>query len=391
MGVSNRSVSDRVVILKIIGDFLLVLLAIVFFIFFVPKLVVFFMPIVLGYVISLVANPIVRFLEERIKIMRKHGSAIVIVCVIAIVSLVVYGAIYMLINQVNNIISELPVFMIKVEQKLDEIITRMDEMIASMPSGIKGYMISIKEGLTSDNSLLNMDGSFKMAKTTIISVTNMFLYMIFTIMSAYYFTAERDSILCRIRLCMPGYMMSNIRMVMHNFKKILGDYLKVQVKIMIILIIVLYLGLSIFGIKYSLLYAIVIGVLDLLPLLGIGAILIPWALGAFILNEVLLGIELLILYLICVTIREVAEPKMFGKSIGLSSYTTFFLLYIGLKLGGVIGVIFAIPIGMIVINLYKAGAFKVLIEDVKYLYYVVGKRRREIEKHIIKENIRDIK
>jgi predicted PurR-regulated permease PerM len=77
---------------------------------------------------------------------------------------------------------------------------------------------------------------------------------------------------------------------------------------------------------------------------------------------------------------------MFGKSIGLSSYATFFLLYIGLKLGGVIGAILVIPLGMIVINLYKIGAFKVLIEDIKYLYYEVGRRRREIDEYIINKN-----
>jgi sporulation integral membrane protein YtvI len=292
----------------------------------------------------------------------------------------------MLVNQVNNLINDLPSFMGRIEGKISDIMMRLENLIDKMPRGIKKYMLSIKDDVNFDNSLLSGGGSFKIAKTTIISVTNMFLYMIFTIMSAYYFTADRDSILCRIRLCMPGYMMTNIRGVMQNFKQILGGYLIVQVKLMFILITVLYLGLSIFRIKYAFICAVVIGVLDLLPLLGIGVVLIPWALGAFILNEVVLGIELIVLYLICVTIREIAEPKMFGKSIGLSSYATFFLLYIGLKLGGVIGAILVIPLGMIVINLYKIGAFKVLIEDIKYLYYEVGRRRREIDEYIINKN-----
>ena len=149
---------------------------------------------------------------------------------------------------------------------------------------------------------------------------------------------------------------------------------------------VLYLAFNVFGIKYPFMCAIVIGVLDLLPFLGTGCVLIPWSLGAFLLNEIVLGIELLVLYIICMTIREVAEPKMFGKSIGLSAFATFFLLYIGLKLGGLIGVILAIPIGMIVINLYKAGAFDVLKEDIKYLYYELGKSREEIKDEIKKIN-----
>lgn len=370
---------------KIVADYILLALFIYFIVFLLPKAIVFFMPIVIGYVISLLANPIVRFLEEKVKLVRKHGSALVIVFVIAVVSLIIYGIGYLLISQINNIITDLPQLFGMIERRVNEIGHKLSGIFNSMPYSVRNYIFAVGENVGGNNILGNI-ASFGAAKTTIVNVTNMLLYFIFTIMSAYYFTAERDKIMCRVRLLLPGHMMFTFKKVMQNFYSIIGDYIKVQLKIMIILIGILYIGLKVFNIKYAFILAFVIGVLDILPLLGVGCVLIPWAIGALILNEIVLGVELIILYIICVSIREIAEPKMFSKRIGISAFATFFLLYIGLKLGGLIGVIISIPVGIISINLYKAGAFDMLIENTKYIYNEIGRARRKIDDFVVKEN-----
>ena len=369
------------VILKIIFDYVLLVLALLFTIFFVPKLIIFFMPIIIGYIISLFANPIVRFLEEKIKMVRKHGSALVICLVIGIIAVALYGLIYLIINQIINIIQELPDILYKLERRISLITRRYDGIYRSMPRWLRNNI----DSLISNISLSSYKGefsSFKVAKSTVSGLTSALIYVIFTVMAAYYFTSERDKVICRFRLCMPGYIMCEIRKVINNFKSILGDYIKVQLKIMLMLIVVLYLGLSLFGIRYSLLLAIVIGFLDLMPLLGIGTVLIPWCIGALLLDEMLLALELLILYVICVVIREVAEPKMFGKRIGIGTFATFFLLYIGLRVAGLIGLVLAMPLGIIIINLYKAGAFSKIFANTKYLYNEICIFRKEVDDYI---------
>ena len=78
--------------LKIFANLLVGVLTIVVFLYFAPKLVVFFMPFVVGYLISWIANPVVRFFEKRLKIVRKHGSMIIIIGVLALVILLFYLA-----------------------------------------------------------------------------------------------------------------------------------------------------------------------------------------------------------------------------------------------------------------------------------------------------------
>ena len=65
--------------------------------------------------------------------------------------------------------------------------------------------------------------------------------------------------------------------------------------------------------------------------------------------------------------RQLIQPKLVGDSMGMKPLVTLFLLYVGYKAGGVFGMIFAVPAGLIVINLYKAGAFDYILDDVKIL------------------------
>lgn len=378
-------------VLKIVMDFSILLLTVFVLVFFVPKIIIFFLPVIIGYIIACFANPIVRFLEEKTKIVRKHGSAIVIFLVIAILVLALYGLGYMIVSQVFNLIDELPRLYKQLEFSLDKIGNKYSSIYDGMPKVIQDYLDSLRNRITmqKENSSLFKGGSFNFAKATINGFTSGVISIIFAIMSAYFFTAKRDKLLCKMRLIMSGNMMQEVRNVMTNFKNIIGDYFKVQIKIMIILASVLYIGFLIFNIKYPLILAVLIGLLDFLPLLGIGAILIPWAGFVLLLGNYILAIELLALYVICLVIREVLEPKMFGKSIGLNTYETFFLLYVGFKLGGFVGLVFSIPLGIIGVNLFKAGILDSLVEDCKYIYINVDKFRREGKNSIRKEiNVR---
>ena len=374
-------------VVKIIIDFSLLLILSLFVIYAIPKLFIFFLPIIIGYIISLFANPIVRYLEEKIRLVRKHGSVIVIFLVIVILVLAIYGLFYVLIWQINNIVNELPDLYNRFQINLNKIEQRYYFYYNNMPKFIRKYIEELLNGIKNNiysNNYFNKRSSLKVAKATIKSLTAGIIYIIFSIMSAYFFTAEKDKIICKMRLVIPGRIFQEIREVLKNFTSMIGEYIKVQVKIMFILTSVLFIGFVLLKIKYALILSIVIGVLDFLPILGIGTILLPWVISCILLSNYKIAIGLLMLYFICVIIREVAEPKMYGKTLGLSTFSTFFILYIGYKIEGVIGMILAIPISVIFINLYKAGAFNDIIEDCKYMYIIVDKYISEA-----KDNIRE--
>ena len=379
--------TSRARALKIVMDFSFLILSVLFIIFVVPKIILFFLPVLIGYIISCFANPIVRFLEEKVKIVRKHGSALVIFLVVIAMVFVLCGIVYVFVSQAINLIEELPKLYERLELSLDKIGKKYSNIYNGMPSGIQDYLDSLRNRISNSgtNNSMYKGSSFGIAKATIKGFTTGIISIIFAIMSAYFFTVQREKIICRMRLVMSGKMMGEVRNVVAKFKSIIGDYFKVQIKIMLILIVVLYIGFIIFDIKYALVIAVLTSLLDFLPLFGIGAVLLPWAILALLLGEYVLTVGLIVLYVICLAIREVAEPKMMGKSIGLNTYETFFLLFIGFKIGGLVGLLFSIPLGVLGINLYKAGVLDSIVGDCKYIAISVDKFSREGKNSINKE------
>ncbi len=121
------------------------------------------------------------------------------------------------------------------------------------------------------------------------------------------------------------------------------------------------------GIHYSILLALGIAFLDFLPFFGTGTALIPWGIYKFLVGDYRTLVALAILYGVTQLVRQLIQPKLVGDSMGLNPLYTLFLLYLGYRLGSVLGMIFAVPLGLIVINLYKAGAFDYILDDVKIL------------------------
>ena len=97
--------------------------------------------------------------------------------------------------------------------------------------------------------------------------------------------------------------------------------------------------------------------MDALPFLGVGTALVPWAIYDFIAGEMNQGIGLLVIYGVCLLTRQILQPRIVGKTVGLGSLTTLVLMYVGMKIAGIIGFIVAVVLGIIVKRLYELGMF----------------------------------
>ena len=126
-------------------------------------------------------------------------------------------------------------------------------------------------------------------------------------------------------------------------------------KIMLLTFFELTIGLHILGIENALVIAFLIAIFDVLPVLGTGGIMLPWILISFLNNQVKTGVGLLILYLVITVIRNIIEPKIVGKQIGLHPLLMLMCMYLGARLFGFLG-IFILPILILIVqNLNDTG------------------------------------
>lgn len=330
----------------------------------------FFMPFVIGWFIAYLAHPLVGWLENRVKIKKKFGSALIIILVIAIVAGLGYLGIVKLIREVQMALNNAPHLYRDLESGLKEIGGRFQGFYNMLPDNIQDGWNSLVQNMDEKvggliaglgNPAVEMTGNVvKRIPSALVSV-------IVALVSAYFFTAQREEVIQWSKKVAPKAIEARMTMVIYNLKYAVGGYFKAQFKIMVIVGLILLCGFLILGVDYAFLLAMLIAFLDFLPFFGTGTALIPWAVYKFFVTDIKTAVGLLVIYGITQLVRQVIQPKLVGDSIGLSPLVTLVLLYVGYRIGSIFGMILAVPVGMIVFNLYKAGAFDYILDDVRIL------------------------
>ncbi|MDD7147475.1 MAG: sporulation integral membrane protein YtvI [Lachnospiraceae bacterium] len=346
--------------LKVFMNLLLAVVIILLCVFAVPKVLVFFMPFVIGWIIACVANPLVRFFEDKFMIRRKAGSAVVIIAVIALVILAAYLAVSKLISESIGFLNMLPDLWNTMESDFREIGKNLDVMYSRLPQNMQ---MSIEDlGQQMDEYVADLVK--RLGTPTVNAVGNFaknipgfVINVIMCLLSSYFFVAEKDYVAQVWNRYMPGTVKHKAAIIMDSLKTAVGGYFKAQFKIECLIFVFLLTGFLILKIPYALLIAFLIAVLDFLPFFGAGAVMVPWAVFKFLSADYKMAIWLLIIWGVGQLVRQIIQPKLVGDSVGVAPLPTLFLLFIGYKCAGVIGIILAVPIGIVLINLNQAGVF----------------------------------
>lgn len=365
--------------LKVLLNLAIALTVLLLFIFLVPKLLVFFMPFVIGYVIALIASPMVRFFEEKLKIRRKAGTAVVIIFVIGIVVLGGYLIGAKLLEELTGLIRSLPEMWSNMEADIQEIGDNLSVLITKFPADVQDGMKEITSafsgyvgGIISKISTPTIAavGNFAMQLPSIV------ISMIMALLSAYFFVAEKHTLTELVEKYLPKSVNKRYQMMKRSLTRAVGGYLKAQVRIEVWMYLLLVIGLVILQVDYALLIAIGIAFLDFLPFFGTGTVLVPWSIVKLLSADYKMAVGLMIMWGVGQLARQLIQPKIVGDSIGVPPLPTLFLLFIGYKLGGVLGMILAVPIGIILYTMYQEGTFDTSVNSLKILAAGVNNFRK---------------
>lgn len=365
--------------LKVLMNLGIAVITALLLIVLVPKVLVFFMPFVVGWIIAMIANPIVRFFEEKLKIKRKAGTAFVIISVIALVILAGYIIGAKITEETIGLVNALPEMWEDIEndfkansKNLDIFYSRLPEEIRTAIENISEEMDGYVGNLVSQAGTPTIEALGNFARhlpTAIIGV-------IMCLLSAYFFVAEREFLSAQMRKHMPEAVRYRYYMMSRSFKRAVGGYFKAQFKIEIWMYMLLVIGLWILKVDYVLLIALGIALLDFFPIFGTGTVLIPWAVIKMLGADYKMAVGLLIIWCVGQLARQIIQPKIVGDSIGIAPLPTLFLLFIGYKVGGVLGMIIAVPVGIILINMYEEGVFDTTLNSLKILMASINNFRR---------------
>ena len=335
-----------------------------------PRVLGFFIPFVIGWMIALIANPLVRFLEKRLKIVRKHGSMLIIAGVLALIISLLYFVLGKAYVEIREFIGDLPALYDSAAAEIRGAVQNGNRMFEFLPDEFRTAVMQFTENIgTYVGDLVSKAAAptVEIAGNVAKGIPNVLVNTVITILSSYLFIAEQDKILAWMRRYAPKFVLRYAEYLKKDARGVIGGYFLAQFRIMFVVAGILAVGFLFLKVKYGLLLAVLISMLDFLPVFGTGTALFPWAAVKLFTGEYTYAAGLLILYVVTQVSRQLIQPKIVGDSMGLPPLLTLFLLYLGFKVKGIAGMILAVPIGLIFINFYKYGAFDSLIENVKLL------------------------
>lgn len=368
---------------RILVNLSVALAGILFLIFVVPPLVRFLMPLIVAWIVAMIANPIIHFLEKRIKLMRKHGSALVIILVLAALIAAFYGLAVLVATQFSSWVTELPEVYDSVTQNLQHLFQSLHEKYNIIPADVKlafdqrenvldGYIQKAIDGLI---KMVN-SGSLSKVSSLASSLMDFLVYAILTILASYFMTVEKDHFTKLLQEKTP----EGIQRIWDKIKKIfiraIGGYFKAHFQIMIVIFFITVIPFAFMGISYSGLLAAVIAIVDFLPFFGAGTVLVPWALYRLVTGSYTYAAILAVIYVVVLIVRQALEPKLIGDSIGTSPFETLVFMLVGYRLAGMLGLIIGIPVGMILMECYREGMFDSYIRGIKILAHDINEYRK---------------
>lgn len=366
--------------LRMILNIVIPFLGLCLVIFLGPRLLRFFMPFVVGWILALLANPLVRFLERRVKLVRRHGSMLIIIAALAIVISLFYGAGLLVYREMGSFLADAPEIYQSVIAEIGDALQNGRKLAEYFPQNLQPPLLAFSD---------NLDGLFgklvsRAAEPTVQiaghvakSIPNLLVNMVIIILSSYLFLANRESIMRWLKEHLPAFVFRYIEYMKRDAKGLIGGYFLAQFRIMCVVALILAAGFLVLGVRYGVLLAFLTAILDFLPIFGTGTVLFPWAVVKLFAGEYAYATGLILLYILTQVVRQIIQPKIVGESMGLPPLMTLFLLYLGFKLRGLTGMILAVPVGLVFINFYKYGAFDSMIRNFRMLMEAIQKFRRE--------------
>lgn len=354
--------------LKILCNLAVALVVLLLLVFLVPKALVFFMPFVVGFILSLIANPLVRFLEKKIKIKRKYGTVLIIVFVIAAVVMLCYGVLMALMVGLRGFFDYLPTMSANAGKEIVAALDSVQNMFRKIPFLEHMDVKQIEKAVT--DALGRLVAGEDAGTITAIggiakSLPNLLVSTVMGFLATYFFIADRDKLIAALNKHLPVSFREKTMQMYGQILKAVGGYFEAQFKIMGVIYVVITVGLMVLKVNYAWLIGFGIAFVDMLPVFGSGTVLVPWAVIKFFSGNYATAAGMLVLYVVSLLVHQLIQPKLIGKSVGMNTFATLFFMYIGYQFAGVLGMIIAIPLGMLLISSYQAGAFDTVLWCIK--------------------------
>ncbi len=300
------------------------------------------LPVVLGIVAAAVLEPLVVRLQRFAGLSRRWASFITVTGALLLFGGGFFWLGRLLLRELLGLGDALPAILESMSAAGQRLTGLLDEFSAGLPAGAGEALRAWGQGIVSGSGSLPQalyNRALSLVSRILSALPKSLFFLLTTILSCYFAAGELSRLRELAILRLPPEVTRRTGTVLRSLKTTLGGWLRAQLGLMGVTFAVLLPGLLLLRVSSPLIASLGIALLDALPLLGTGALLIPWAAAAMLQGRTGLGLGLLGLYGVTALLRNILEPRFLGAQLGVSPLLTLAALYAGWRLGGVLGMV----------------------------------------------------
>lgn len=301
------------------------------------------MPFVIGIIIAVIFKNPIDLISNKLKFNRTAVSIIILLIFFGLIGFILSLIGFKLFAFLENLFGNAPtVYKDMILPAIQKAINNLTDKYPMVKTYLDNFTSNMDTSIS--NTLTKASASVLKAITSFAGqLPALLIKLIFSIVASFFFTIDYYKISKFIILQFNGQRRELLFKIKNNGIGTLGKFIRAYAIIISITFTELSFGFWIIGIPNPVFFGVLVAIIDILPILGTGAVLLPWSIISFILGNTRVGIGLLLLYIIITAVRQTIEPKIVGQQIGLHPIVTLLLMFVGAQLMGVLG-LFLLPI-----------------------------------------------
>ena len=317
------------------------------------------LPFLIAWVVGLIIHPLAVKVSDRWHLPRKLCAAVLMLLTLSLFTLLLVLAADRLLAEIRHLLSWLETDGASLGERLAAWIERMRNITSRIPwldrlrnvEGLESVLGNIDELV---NDLIRTTLGELSARipvwvgTAVRAVPAAMIFLVVTLVACFYFSLDLEAIHRGMLAHLPPSVTSRVPSWRRRAGEIVRQYVRAYLLILVITFLELYTALCILGVDYAFLIAFLTALVDILPVFGVGVVLIPWAVVLLMGKQFFVGFGLLITYAIIMVVRQIIEPRVVSGSLGLHPLLTLFSMYVGYRLFGILGMMLA-PVAVIAI------------------------------------------
>lgn len=330
-----------------------------------------FMPFILALLLAMAINPLILKIQSRVKFRRSKITIFVLIIIFSLSLTALWILLSAIATEVIGLLNGWEELFNGFQQSIQNLEVITQELLLKINSDIEIPDHGIIDSLTSTIfeylkvAVSDFSSLTAFARDRVVGITSFGVSVLIFAMGCYFITADYPTICNNL----ANRLGVNLTELLNQVKAItiaaFGGYIKSRAIVAAGVGFIIFIGFILIGQEYALLLALIMAVLDFIPIIGSGTLLVPWSIIDLLTGNITQGLQLLAIYGVVTVYRNIAEPKVVGDKTGLSPTLSLITIYIGMRVAGVVGMILGPVLTIVIINSLKIGVLRDTRDDIQ--------------------------